>query len=255
MIITTSSAPALGRVRTGGIARNDPVDDFLLDCSPTAAPGPGLAAMDLTRAHALGVRDGAEVFDLETAGDASAYFSSEPPSASFVIALVTRPGGPRYNLIREIHQGQRRSVVERDGVSFPDATLLVAKRDSGTPRFTVTGIPDLNASSRWGVTTFVLPEVHGARLCDRLGFDTKGNPTLLLRPTPSAPPHFRPDDRGLEDDDRDWIWWLIGVFGFVAVLLLAWLFVAKGWRPRWPTEGRSHGAPDTPPPEQNDFGE
>ena len=252
--LTVLVGTAAARAPAGGIAGSDPADDFLVACEASSAPRVGVAAMDLTRGRALGERDGYEVFELETAGDASAYFSSEPPSASFVITVVPAPGGSRYELIREIHAGRRRSVVERDGAAVPGAELLVDAIAVGAARLSVRGIEGLGTESRWAATANVLPDVAGPRLCDRLGFDAAGNPALRLRPIPAGTAPRPPDARPADEDDGSWVWWFVSVFGVFAVLALAWWFLFRGWRPRsWP--GRSHPAPPTPPPEQTDFGE
>ncbi|MBI2169053.1 MAG: hypothetical protein HYU28_06075 [Actinobacteria bacterium] len=243
----------------------DPPSDFLRDCDPSATPGPGGdPAMDLLNVTDTAGRRGDEhVFVADTNGDLKAYLDGDPESAAIVVLVYDPRTGLVTQLIEERHQGRARTEAEVDGKPSDVEVMTVIER--GHIEFSATGLELRHDEWRWAVQANNLPG-DGNFYCDQAGVGPDGKPALPPAPAaepssttaPSAStssPQAAPTRSSGGDDSGLNLWWIFIALGLVGgvVGLIRWF---HWWLERSRLSGGgSHGAPTTPPPEQNDFGQ
>lgn len=270
------AAPAGAGLVTPNTGASDPSDDFLANCDPASPPRPGVLPMDVVGARFLGEQNGALRFQIAARDNVTAYFATNPWSAAFEIAIVEKPGGRRFKIGHELHAGRTQDYVEVDDKPFNGSATVTV--DQSLVAITVTGLPPMR-EARWSVTSFNAPDPK-TFVCDKVQVGADGAPLLTLPPTqgdpaaasttssttttaakaPAAAPKSdqtagsdKPDKKKSDGGSSLAIW------GALFALLMFGVFFGLAFRQRMHWRDKvpsgSHGAPPTPKPGENEFGE
>ena len=266
VLIALIAAPAGARTATPNSGSSDPSDDFLTNCEPSSAPRSGALPMDMVGARFLGEQNGALRFQIATRDDIAGYLARNPPSAAFEIEILERPGGRIFKVGHELHAGRTQDYVKVDDKPFTGSATV--SLDQGLVSIVVTGLPPMG-DARWSATTFNEPDPK-TFLCDRLQDGANG---IALPPTQGAAGAVsttsnttaKPaaDDKSASDktekkkksDDGSSLAIWGALFAGIMFFVFFGLAFRQQMRKRHHEGSGSHGAPPTPPEDENDFGE
>lgn len=269
VLVLVLAAPAGAGLVTPNTSSSDPSDDFLANCDPSSPPRPGVLPMDVVGARFLGEQNGALRFQIAARDDVAAYFATNPPSAAFEIAIVEKPGGRRFKVGHELHAGRTQDYVKLDDKPFNGSATMTV--DQGLVAIVVTGLPPMS-DARWSVTSFNEPD-PSTFVCDKVQVGADGAPLLTLPPTQGDPTASTTtsttaatpatnaasaDARTSDKSEKKSGGGSLVIWGALFALLMFGVFFGLAFRQRmhWRDHDRgSHGAPPTPPPGGNDFGE